>query len=199
MVALVIPDALQVTCGGFNSGIRWNNVFGVSNDGTFLMSSSVAAEIQIAFEDFYTALAPSLTGLWQYDECIVRDIRTETSGSYDVPPAAPVVGSNASEMMPPQMAIVATHATGLRGKSYRGRTYLAGWGEGSNTAAGQVAETTAATIEGAFDALRTDLAGVTGGPFDLSVLSRKLLLATPITGTSVDSEWDRQDRRKRSS
>jgi hypothetical protein len=96
------------------------------------------------------------------------------------------------------MAICASHHTGFSGKSYRGRTYLGGWAEAANDSIGQVAASYRTLIQNAFDTLRSNLAtGVTNG-VELAVISRTLLVATPITATTVNASWDHQDRRKRS-
>lgn len=197
MAVIVIPEALQVVVAGANLGTPWVNTYGIKGDGAFLLDQSVADEIGFAFRNAIVDVAPSLNFAWSVTSIQIRDLRTSTSPTWeaDVPLFS---GSNAGEAMPPQMAIVASHSTGQRGASFRGRTYLNGWTESVNEADGSVSAGARTTIVTMFEAIQTDLAAVTGGPFTLAVLSRKLLEANPITNTTVDTEWDRQDRRKRS-
>lgn len=193
---LVVPQAMQVTVSGENQFQPWANVFGIKVPDPFLMASSVADEIATAFRTFYVSISGSLSTAWAARECYINDLRNATNPSYE-PAFLDVAGTLAGETMPPQLAIVASHSTGLAGRSYRGRTYLAGWTEAANTGAGYVADSYRTLIAAEFEDLREDLALVTGGPVELAVVSRTLLEATPITSTSVDIEWDRQNRRKR--
>lgn len=196
MAALVIPGALQVVIKGTNLGTNWANVWGVYNPDPFLLDQSIANDIADAFFDGYALDAASRTFGWSLDSIEVRDLRTATSPSWDAV-ITPFSGSNAGDAMPPQTAVVLSHRTGLRGKSYNGRTYMNGWVEVSNDGDGSVDPALRTALLAEVAAIEAGLAAVTGGPFELAVLSRKLLVATPITSTTVDSEWDRQDRRKR--
>lgn len=196
MAALVVPDTLQVTATGTTFGQSWANVFGLSTGGAFLLDGTVAQDIADQFREFYADLNTSLNPSWSLTEIIVRDIRTTTGLSYSIPQAT-LIGTLTGDAMPPHAAICASHRTALGGRSYRGRTFLAGWNEAACDVNGQVAAGYQTLVTTAFDTLRANLAAnVTGAP-ELAVVSRKLLVSTPITETSVDPEWDRQDRRKR--
>lgn len=195
MPALVIPNSLQVTVIGEILGQPWANVYGVTCEDPFLLEQSVADEIGACFRDFYEAFGTTFHTSWSADECIVADLRTASSPAYDAA-FLDVTGSNSGNPMPSNLAICATHRTGLRGKSFRGRTYLCGWCEDSNSAAGELESTFQTSVVTLFDALRADLAAVSTAVFQLAVLSRTLLVATPITETDCDGAWDHQDRRK---
>lgn len=196
MTALVIPNALQVVVSGACLGTPWVNTFGVVGPSPFLLDQSVADEIGFAFRNSYILGQASLTSGWSLSEVLVRDLRTATSPTW----AAAITtfsGSNAGQAMPPQLAIVASHSTGFRGASYRGRTYFNGFTESLNEGDGSITVGGRELVEDCVASIKTELATVTGGPFELAVLSRKLLEANVITNTTVNAEWDRQDRRKR--
>lgn len=193
---LIIPNALQVVVSGTNLGTNWVNTFGLVADGAFLLDQTVADDIAEAFRAPWFALRPALNLGWSAEEVLVRDLRTGTSPTIEAD-FAPFSGSNPGQAMPPHLAIVASHSTGFRGRSYRGRTYLNGFTEASNDADGTVLAVTRDEILTFFSAIKTNLAALTSGGFDLAVLSRVLLEANAITNTTVDDEWDRQDRRKR--
>lgn len=55
------------------------------------------------------------------------DLRTEGAPTYSN--TTPILGTDASEPIPPGTAAVITLRTALRGRSYRGRTYYGGLGE----------------------------------------------------------------------
>lgn len=196
MAALVIPGAIQVVVKGQNLGTNWANVWGVYNPDPFLLDQAVANEIADAFFDGYALDAASRTFGWSLTAIEVRDLRTATSPSFDGV-ITPLSGSNSGDAMPPQTAAVISHRTGLRGKSYNGRTYMNGWVEVLNDGDGALTPGLQSALLAEVAAIEAGLAGVTGGPFVLAVLSRKLLEATPIVSSTVDNEWDRQDRRKR--
>lgn len=196
MAILVVPNALQVVCSGTNLGTPWVNVFGVGNDGTFLLDQAVADEIGEAFRSSYQGIQSSLVTTWGLDEIQVRDLRTATSPAYDVTFTA-FSGSDIEDPMPPQACVVASHKTNQRGASFRGRTYHSGFSESANDGVGGVATSFRAEIQSFYAGVTGELALVTGGPFWLGVISRKLLEINQVITTTVDPEWDRQDRRKR--
>lgn len=186
----------MVTVEGTLLGQTWANVYGVRLDVAAPLEEFGVAEIAEAFHTFYAGWASTLHTSWSAQRCVVADLQTALSPSYSAP-FDDVVGLDSSQPMPPNMAVVASHRTGLRGKSYNGRTYLCGFTEQSNDASGQVLSTNRLGVETLFENLRTDLAALTTVPSAFAVLSRKLLVATPIVETTCDSEWDHQDRRKR--
>lgn len=196
MAIVVIPDALQVVVSGQNLGTSWVNVWGVKNEGTFIMAQSVADEIGAAFVSGYGTLATGFNIGYSLDSVVVRDLRSSTSPAYDALITG-FSGTNASHALAPQTAAVISHSTGLRGGSYRGRTYVSGLTEDSNEGDGSIATAARAGLLTMVAEIEDNLSTVTGGPFLLAVLSRKLLEANEITSSTVNPEWDHQDRRKR--
>lgn len=196
MPALVIPDAMQVVIKGVNLGTEWVNVWGIVNESPFLMDQSVADEIADAFFDAYALNSTAYNAGFSLDAIEVRDLRTATSPAWDavIPGFS---GSNASNALPPQLAAVISHKTAFRGSSYRGRTYMGGFTEDSNEGDGTIAAATRTALAALPGVVQGGLDAMSIAGFELAVLSRKLLVATPIVSSSVDDEWDRQTRRKR--
>lgn len=193
----VVPQGMLATVSGTVLGQPWANVHGLRVPEAFLLDQTVVDEIADCFHTLYT----SLFGFGVCTTCdatafVLSDLRTATSPSWDGA-WLDFSGGATADPLPPQTAIVASHSTGFRGRSFRGRTYIPGWGENINDTIGQVLAATRAAIPGAFNTFRSDLAAVTNGPVEHAVVSRKLLVATPITSTTVDPEFDRQNRRKR--
>lgn len=193
---VVIPNALQAVASGTNLGTPWVNTYGLVADGAFLIDQSVAQEIGDAVVGFYGQFQSFLGFGWAISGVEVRDLRTATSPSWDTVQAG-FTGTAGGDALSPQTALVASHRTGLRGKSYNGRTYLGGFTEQSNAGDGSIGATTQTAVLNSFALFKADLATITGGGLELAVLSRLLEVATPITSTTVDDEWDRQNRRKR--
>lgn len=196
MAVLVVPNALQAVVQGQIAGETWVNVLGITAPNGFLLAQSNANELAEAVLEIYEAQVPSLSTAWTLSSVAIRDLRTATAPSWDAT-IFPLAGAASEQIMPPQSSIVASHKTGRRGPAYRGRTYLAGFTEATNTGDGKVAAVTSNQILTGFINATTALAAVTGGPFELAVISRKNLEANPIVSTTVDEEWDRQNRRKR--
>lgn len=101
-------------------------------------------------------------------------------------------GSPTGSDMPPDVALVVTWRTEMRGKSYRGRTYLGPLrninanGRPTQAALDQVSAGAGRLFPGGAQAPRN---------FRLAVMSRTLNIATPVISADVDNEFDTQRRR----
>lgn len=196
MPALVVPNALQVVVSGQNLGTSWVNVHGVLASDTFLIDQSVADDIAAPFNILYDSLRGNCGFAWSVQSIEVRDLRTATSPTFDAG-ITPYSGTDAAQALGPQTSMVVSHRTGLRGKSYNGRTYLSGFTEAINDGDGSILAGARTTTLGFFATLDSNLATMPVVPMAHAVISRKLLEANAVTSRSVDPEWDRQDRRKR--
>lgn len=108
-------------------------------------------------------------------------------------------GGDATEVMPYQLAIVASWKTGFSGRSFRGRTYLGGITQqyndgGAVTAAGVAAlQITMQTLIDQVEAVATQqlvvVSKYSGGA------PRAAGVTTPITSVTIDNVWDTQRRR----
>lgn len=201
MPQLIVPNAAQMrliwSLGGQLYAL---NVMGVVNSGsvaiTQALTNTVGSAVKAALTsstlgaNVHTTVALANVGL--------RDVRTANTAEF-LDSGAAVAGTATGDVLPPQIAIVVTLRTALAGRSFRGRVYLPGFAEATNSATGTSSLGTAPV--GFITAIKSAL--VTSG-LDLGVLSRPAPLATPprsgfITPvTSIvmrDTVWDTQRRR----
>lgn len=123
---------------------------------------------------------------------------------------APVAGTATGDLLPLANAFVVTSKTGLRGRSFNGRTYLMGFAEGVNDSAGQITAAAAAAAVNFVGFIVQDAA--TQLSLTRSILSRWTTpptappntppternppILTPVTlTTNLDLRWDVQRRR----
>lgn len=198
MPPLVIADSVLVAVSGTNQGEGWTNVYGVKLGGPQVIDQGDADAIAAPFRELYNTLKANMTDEFGALSCVVQDVQTITSPSFDAL-WTPVYGTNTGSNTPPHMAVVASHKTASRGKSYRGRTYLCGIGLSVGiTTDGKVAPALITAIQGAFTSLRASIIAIPSLGATHAVASRTLGISTTITNTTVGAEWDSQSRRKRS-
>ena len=109
-------------------------------------------------------------------------------------------GSNATAALPGGTTTAIKHATGVRGRSFRGRSYVVGLAT-NDIASGLVITTKRDSLQAAFNTLRTNLAADAAGD-QLVVVSfmengvwRAQGLATPVVSSSAHQNVDSQRRR----
>lgn len=132
------------------------------------------------------------------------DLTTETSPGIEVPVTPPIEGGNVVAGLPGNVTASVKMLTGLRGRSFRGRSYWCGLGEN------QVTGNTLSTVarDAIVDAMTTLAANIIGEGWQLCVLSlysgvdvdgkpipRTAGVATPVTSFSMDLNTDSQRRR----
>lgn len=108
---------------------------------------------------FTTSLAPFLTDDLALNGIKITDLETENSPVLNYSAAFPELGDTVGEALPNNVALCVTFLTALRGRSYRGRNYLAGiidtsivnntWAAGTKTAAQNAYIALAATLTAA--------------------------------------------------
>lgn len=76
-----------------------------------------------------TALVGNISTDVELVNITVTDMRQQNGGQVSLPTSVP--GTNGTDMAAQAASLVITHRTALRGRSYRGRTYMAGITEGS--------------------------------------------------------------------
>jgi hypothetical protein len=103
-------------------------------------------------------------------------------------------GTAASSGVPNQCALVATHLTGLPGRSNRGRTYLPGPAVGL-LAAGQLGTASTTTVANAYAAFMSAILHDATAPVNPVVASNKHGTSQAITSIRVDTKCDVQRRR----
>lgn len=176
------------------------NVLGVVNAGniaiTQALTNTIGAAIKTAVTSsgiggfIHTTVALANVGL--------RDVRTANTAEF-IDTGGAVAGTSTGDILPPQIALCITLRTAQAGRSFRGRVYLPGFGEGANNTAGVVSSTS--SMVGFVTAVK---AALVTSSLDLGVLSRPAPTATPPRSgfitvvTSIvarDAVWDTQRRR----
>jgi len=114
-------------------------------------------------------------------------------------PSANVAGNNASSPMPLNVAICASHYSGLTGRSRRGRNYIGGLGENTVSVGDIITTANATNIMNAYNALRTALLGhglvQVVASFHTAGAPRVTGQGTAIAFTAIDQYSDSQRRR----
>jgi hypothetical protein len=132
------------------------------------------------------------------ESVVCTDLTIEDGQQFTFVPQTPSFGLVASQSMPNNIALVASHRTGRSGRSYRGRTYLGGIPE-TAVAQNQVSAQYASDIAGIWELWRTQTED--DGYFHVVVsrVQNKIVLpeaiATPVRITQVGRRIDTQRRR----
>lgn len=201
MPQLVVANAAQMRLIWSLSGQLYAlNVMGVVNPGgiaiTQALTNSVGTAIKSAFASSgHNAVVVTTVGLASIG---LRDIRTPSQSEY-IDTGAAVLGTSANDLLPPQTALCITLRTAFAGASYRGRVYLPGFGEASNTVSGTAAGTTApvafvTAIKAALIANALDL-GVISRPAPDAIPARAGMINVVTAIVARDAVWDTQRRR----
>lgn len=125
--------------GGAEVKLYWNllgvlgmNVFGAQVSGGVTFNVALANVVGAAIKSAFTAqLAAQFATATALVRVGVRDLRQDNLPEFrDTGPS--VFGTGVGDAMPGNVALCVTSRTALAGKSFRGRTYLAGWSEAAN-------------------------------------------------------------------
>ena len=150
-VFVPVPDVAEFTFYGHLDGQIVNNVYHVKKEGGW--NSASMAAMAVVFISFYNDdLAPLLSNHIQFDKIKCRDLTTATSDVAEVNFPALSGGDNNVIALPAQCSASCQHTTGKAGRSYRGRTSVAGITIGSVNN-NILQESTANAVTDAFDAL----------------------------------------------
>lgn len=192
------PKVLQVNMIGTYQGQRVENVFHVLYD--VAPNQADRENLATNFHTWYTNnLKAQLHSLYQLELIRVVDLTSQNAPSSELVINPPEVGSVGGSQSVASNAMVITQRTGLRGRNYRGRTYVGGLPGGSVATAVDWDLTKVSNMLTAFAALLTI---INAAGKQLVVLSKFLNKAprgqgvsTPITGFSADTHIDAQRRR----
>jgi hypothetical protein len=127
MAFIPFPNGARVVVEfGSGTSVKWTNGFHF----TKLDFGDADLEALAGCADTYWggALLDVVSDDCHYTQSIAYDMRTE-GGTLRVNADSAGPGTQSGDMLPVQSALVLTHRTLLRGRSYRGRTYVAGLGE----------------------------------------------------------------------
>lgn len=81
---------------------------------------------EVVYNNYTTNVMPVLSEAFTMDSVHAVDLTTEFSGYGDYYPAGGISGGIAGDCMPNSIAMVVELTTGIRGRSYRGRTFWPG-------------------------------------------------------------------------
>lgn len=176
------------------------NVMGVVNSGAVAITQALTNTIGTAIKSALTSsgLGSGVHTTVALANVGLRDIRTANQAEF-LDSGAAVAGTLTGDLLPPQVALVVTLRTAQAGRSFRGRVFLPGFGEGVNSAAG--VSTSVAGPPAFVAAIKSSL--ITSG-LDLGVIHRPTASPLPVTSgfitpvTSIvlrDAVWDTQRRR----
>lgn len=193
-----VPNVAQVEMIYTASNERVENVYHVQ--GTSGWDDASLTLLVAAFSSWETATARAL----RHDGIILVlmrawDMTTPTGAAVEI--TASTVGTNATGHLPNNVTASVKHNTGLRGRSFRGRTYWIGLAKGDIDTSGQSLTNTAATnITSALETLRTTVFPNGGKLGVVSLVSggayRPVGLFSPtIQMVMVDQYIDSQRRR----
>lgn len=151
-----IPGVVQANVRFLLAGQIIENVMCFRYEGTPFGDAVLA--IQTSLESaWWAAIQPWISVAMTNTETYYTDL-TDEAGPVSTQPAFPSpAGGNVHEYVPNQVAFCVTHRTANRGRSYRGRTYIAGI-SGDYVEGNVVVPDALAGIVSGFNALRTDLA-----------------------------------------
>jgi hypothetical protein len=195
MTSLVVPGAVQVRLHWTMNGADAYNVIGGSVGGGFANSQAVADALDAAIKGHLTStgLAALLAATTSLVSVGIRDIRVANEAEF-VGSNAAVPGTGGGNPLPNEVAATVTLRTARAGKSFRGRMYFGGFIVGENTGTGQISAALNTTLVSFVQAMNNDMSAQGITP---AIVSRKLLVATPVTGVITrDTLWDSQRRRK---
>lgn len=91
---------------------------------------TLANDIDSWWETFY---GPLVSDGVQLHEVVATDMTSASSGQVSVTPAIAAIGGQSSPDLPSNASLTISFRTALRGRSFRGRNYLVGLTEDTNT------------------------------------------------------------------
>lgn len=127
MTFIPFPNGARVVVEfGAGASVVWTNGFHFTKNN--FNDSDLEALAACADTYWGGSLLDVLSDDMHYTQSIAYDMRTD-GGTLRVNSTSAGPGTQSGDMLPVQTALVLTHRTALRGRSYRGRTYVAGLGE----------------------------------------------------------------------
>lgn len=199
MPQLVVANAAQMRLiWGLGGQLYALNVLGVVANAvpiTQALTNTIGSSIKTSFTS--SGLGASVHTTVTLVNVGLRDIRTANTAEF-LDTGAAVAGTLAGDLLPPQIAYCITLRTAQAGRSYRGRVYLCGFGEGVNSSAGVM------TGGGAVPFVTAIQTALVANGMNLGVLARpqaaplapRAGFITPVTAiVARDNVFDTQRRR----
>lgn len=193
----VIADTIRVEVSGLcQNGRPWANVFHVAKQPATSYATAIAALDPLVNNLYQTALgggtswkaaAPAAATLAQ-----IRYTPLDGSSASTII-VHPTNGSAAGDAMPPDVCLVISLRTGLRGPRRRGRVYWGPQVEASNDGAGRA---TSSVYTGFATQWATFMTNLIAANMNLMVTSYVGGGNANVTSVVVDPRWDHQHRRR---
>jgi len=155
MAFIPVPNVAQVNIRFEIAGQQIENVLNFNYALATDFSTAVPI-IQDALEVWWATVRIQLSDQLVHIENYYVDLTSAIGPTATFGPFTPNDGDIAGDAVPNNAAFVVTHRTLARGRSFRGRTYMAGVAEG-NVSLSRVGPTVVAAIVAAFNDLRTTL------------------------------------------
>lgn len=201
MPQLVVPNSGQLRLIWALGGQLYAlNVLGVVNNTSVAITQALTNTIGTAIKSALTssghvgALHTTVT----LANIGLRDLRTANTAEF-LDTGGAVAGTGTGDVLPPQIAMCVTLRTAQAGRSFRGRVYLPGFNEASNSVTGTLTSTASSVafvtaIKAALVASSLDL-GVLSRPAPTAPVPRAGFITTVTSIVARDSVWDTQRRR----
>lgn len=151
MAFIPVPNSCQVIIETGDSTLQWSNSFWFARSAfTETQMSDLAAAV---FDSYANDLDSYTANDWSFRKVTAYDMRSDTA-PVAVPTVTPIAGLLAEQRLPVQDALVVTLYTATRGRSGRGRSYIAG-GTEAILLEGKFTSAMAAGVVAAFNDIRT--------------------------------------------
>lgn len=192
------PDVLQYNLRFQCAGQRVEFVWHFSFSGN-AFGDAAADLYQLIRDGFWTDIRSNLSQDLVNTESYIVDLTTQTSGVVTLGPFTQPAGGSTIMAAPNNVAFCVTHRTAQRGRSFRGRTYVAGI-PADQIEDSRLSSGSRSVYVAAFNTLRVD-ANAQLYPFVIASrkengVFRTIGVATPVTASvSVDDVVDTQQRR----
>lgn len=196
---MAIGDIWRIAFVGTNVSQEYVNIWHVKFKSVGATVPGAVTKIKTDFYDLFKTKCATNFILTNYHAVQLASPAPVVDGTCSV------TGTDASNAMPPQVALVASLRTGIAGRSYRGRLYLAGLCEANNEGIPVAAAVSA--IQTYFDDLVASIgSGGASSDYEWGVWSKKLGFTAPstynlaagwhpVTSVVVRSIWNTQRRR----
>jgi hypothetical protein len=199
MPFIPVEDTVQVTVHATApSGEIAENVFGWRLEDE--LDQTIADTISAYVADAYSNWTAVCSQDYSWDSVTVTDVRTIDGPSFESTDGWPLVGGVNSHALPLQTAALVTWLTPKRGKSFRGRSYMAGGCEEHSN--GAHLDSASHTALAAFADAMFDLPGLTvisryhsDGLEPPQTIPRDPGISTLVTGRVAHDLWATQRRR----
>lgn len=197
MAFIPIPNAVKVTIEFTLAGQTVVLTFTVSKGSPFSGADLISvANIFESWRD--TNLRTLQSNTCVGSRIVVVDLSSQFAPSYELPIVTNAAGTATGDAYPNNVANVVSLLTTLRGRAFRGRSYMVGmaesWGSGSS-----ILVVTATLLANTYNALQTSLTGsgmsLAVGSRQLNGVPRAIGVATPVSSFRVDTILDSQRRR----